>query len=129
MGKRISGAELDVMDVLWDMQANGKASMLATEIIAKLNPQKNWSPRTVKTLLGRLVEKNVISHTPDGRRYLYYPLITRESHARGAISRLTERLFGGRVAPLVANFAEGKGLTEEDIKDLEVLLAELKNER
>lgn len=129
MAKRISGAELDVMDVLWDMQANGQANMLATEVTAKLNPQKNWSPRTVKTLLGRLVEKNVISHTPDGRRYLYYPLITRESYARRATSRLAERLFGGRVAPLVANFAEGKGLTDEDIKDLEALLAELKNER
>lgn len=127
MGKQISGAELDVMDVLWDMQSRGGGSMLASAITVQLNPNKNWSPRTVKTLLGRLVQKGVVSHTPDGRRYLYYSLITRESYAERATNRLAERLFGGRVAPMVAHMANSKGLTSEDIAQLEALIKEYKN--
>ena len=125
MKKRISGAELDVMDVLWDMPASNKG-MLATEMAEKLKPYKDWSLRTVKTLLGRLVDKKIISHTPDGRRYLYYPLLSREKYAQGATSRLSERLFGGRVAPMVAHMANSKGLTQEDITELEALIKEYK---
>jgi len=122
MSKRISGAELDVMDVLWD-GADGKVdAMLATDIAAQLTVHKNWDLRTVKTLLGRLTQKGVISHVPDGRRYLYSALISREDYAAGATSRLADRLFGGRVAPMVAFMADSRGLSAEDITALEALI-------
>jgi len=122
MSKRISGAELDVMDVLWD-GADGKVdAMLATDIAAQLAGHKNWDLRTVKTLLGRLTQKGVISHVPDGRRYLYSAQISREDYAAGATSRLADRLFGGRVAPMVAFMADSRGLSAEDIAALETLI-------
>ena len=122
MSKRISGAELDVMDVLWD-GADGKVhAMLATDIAARLQAHKNWDLRTVKTLLGRLAGKGVISHVPDGRRYLYSALISREDYAAGATSRLADRLFGGRIAPMVAFMADSRGLSPEDIAELEALI-------
>ena len=122
--KRISQAELSVMEVLWDINP-----LPASDIATALATHKKWNIKTVKTLLSRLVDKHALTTTQDGRRYLYAPLISREQYARSAARRLSDRLFGGRAAPLVAHLAEGRGLSDEDIAELEHLLSELKNER
>ena len=124
MNQKISQAEFIVMEVLW-----AKSPLAASDIALALASEKKWNIKTIKTLLSRLVEKNALSTTQDGRRYLYSPIISREVYSRSAARRLSDRLFGGRATPLVAHLAEGKGLTDEDIADLEALLAELKNER
>lgn len=118
--KRISQAELDVMDVLW-----ADSPLAASDVAAQLS-QKDWNIRTVKTLLSRLVEKKVVSTQQDGRRYLYAPLLSQKDYASRAARKLTDRLFGGRAAPLVAHLAEGEGLTDQDIAELEALIQELK---
>lgn len=118
--KPISQAELDVMDVLWS-----ENPLAASDVAGRLS-QKSWNIRTVKTLLSRLVEKGVVDTQPDGRRYLYSPLVSKKDYARGAVRKLTDRLFGGRAAPLVAHLAETEGLSDQDIADLEALLRELK---
>jgi predicted transcriptional regulator len=124
MSQKISRAEFSVMEVLW-----AQSPRAASDIAGELAVEKKWNIKTIKTLLSRLVEKGALSTTQDGRRYLYSPLISREAYSRTAARSLTDRLFGGRATPLVAHLAEGKGLSDEDIADLEALLAELKNER
>ncbi|MGB0908697.1 MAG: BlaI/MecI/CopY family transcriptional regulator [Maricaulaceae bacterium] len=119
---RISQSELDVMDVLWR-----EAPLAASTVIERLAGSKDWSGRTIKTLLARLVEKGALSTSQDGRRYLYTPLVTRKAYASNAARRLSDRLFGGKAAPLVAHLAEGEGLTPEDIAELEALIAGLKS--
>ena len=125
MGKfakiRISQSELDVMDVLWKQSPLG-----ASEVASQLAESKDWNIRTIKTLLSRLVEKGVLSTETEGRRYLYTPLISKDIYAAGATRRLSDRLFGGRAAPLVMHLAKDDGLTEADIAELEALLATLK---
>lgn len=121
MGQRISQAELSVMEVLWS-----QSPLAASEIADKLPADTDWNIRTVKTLLSRLVTKQALTTQQDGRRYLYAPLITRKTYASNAAKTLSERLFGGRAAPLVAHLAQGDGLSETDIAELEALIAELK---
>lgn len=121
MKLKISQSELDVMDVLWTQHPLG-----AAEVGAELEATKDWNIRTVKTLLARLVEKGALSTEQDGRRYLYTPEITKDSYAANATRRLSERLFGGRAAPIVAHLAEGDGLSDADIAELEALIAEMK---
>jgi len=76
--------------------------------------------------LSRLVEKQALSTEAEGRRYLYTPLIAKDVYAGQAARKLSDRLFGGRAAPLVAHLAEADGLTDQDIQELETLLAKLK---
>ena len=123
---RISQSELDVMDVLWTQSPQYKP-MGASEVAAALANQKDWNIRTIKTLLARLVEKGALSTTTEGRRYLYAPLISKDSYAAGATRRLSDRLFGGRAAPLVMHLAKDDGLSADDIAELEALLAKLKD--
>ena len=65
----------------------------------------------------------------DGRRYLYAPRLTREQYVSQESKGLLDRLFGGRVAPLVAHFSEQRKLSKKDIAELKKLLQELDDEQ
>lgn len=119
--ERISEAEHAVMEALWQ-----KSPLTAAEVCEFVCEERDWSLATVKTLLSRLVSKGVVNTEPDGRRFLYRPLIARSEYVGGESRRLVERLFGGRAAPLFAHLAETEALSDKDIAEIEALLKELK---
>lgn len=121
MAERISDAEHAVMEVLWD-----EAPLTAQDVAERVDPDRGWSANTVKTLLGRLLAKSAIAHEQDGRRYLYRPLVVREDYVSRESKRLMDRLFGGRLTPLVAHLAEHDELSQSDIAEIEALLKALK---
>ncbi|MEH6792189.1 BlaI/MecI/CopY family transcriptional regulator [Parasphingorhabdus sp.] len=121
MTERISDAEHAVMEVLWK-----RAPLTATEVAEQVSDEKDWSLQTVKTLLSRLAAKAVIGTERDGRRFLYSPLVERDAYLTGVSRNFVDRLFGGKVMPLVAHLAEADELSAEDIREIEELLRELK---
>jgi predicted transcriptional regulator len=121
MTERISEAEHAVMEVLWD-----ESPLAAQDVVERVAPARGWSANTVKTLLGRLLAKNVIAADEDGRRYQYRPLVERGDYVEGESRRLIDRLFGGKLTPLVAHLAERDALTDQDIAEIEALLKEIK---
>lgn len=121
---RISGAEGLVMEALWR-----KSPLTAEEVAAAVGPEQNWTGATVKTLLNRLLTKEAITATREGRRYLYSPLIDRAAYVQDESRGLIDRLFDGKLAPLVSHFAETKQLSAEDIAELKRLIAELDDDR
>lgn len=122
MTERISDAEHAVMEVLWD-----QSPLTAQEVSERIPDERGWSGNTVKTLLGRLLAKNVIAHEEDGRRYRYRPLVERDTYLTGESKKLIDRLFGGKLTPLVAHLAEQDQLTAQDVAEIEALLKELKS--
>jgi BlaI family transcriptional regulator, penicillinase repressor len=120
----ISEAESVVMQVLW------RTSPIATEeVIAALEPEGKWQDSTVKTLLNRLLKKGAISARKDGRRYLYSPVLKRKQWLSNESSGFLDRLFDGRVAPLVAHFSQQRKLGKNDIAELKRLIQELDDEQ
>lgn len=117
----ISDAESQVMDVLW----RGPAAMAADDVITALVSEQRWQEATVKTLLNRLLKKGAISATREGRRYLYTAVLQRDQWVSSESTGLLERLFGGRVAPLVAHFGKHRQLSAADIAELKKLVEEL----
>ena len=113
----ISRAEFEVLDALWM-----KFPVTANELIAHLNKEKQWHEKTVKTLLSRLVKKNAVSFEKEQRRYLYTPLLERETYTQHESQSLIERLFGGRISPLIAGFAKNKNLNKDDISELKAII-------
>ena len=120
-GERISDAEHAIMEVMWD-----KNPVSATDVCDVICDERDWSIATVKTLLSRLVQKEAVGTEPDGRKFLYRPLIERSDYVGGESRRLVDRLFGGRAAPLFAQLAESEALTDDDLAEIEALLREMR---
>ena len=123
MDRRISDAELHVMEVLWAADQ----PLTATEVADRIEPERDWSLATVKTMLSRLAAKGALSHREDGRRYFYSAAIERDSYVGSESRRFVDRLFGGRLSPLVARLAEEDVLDDDDIAAIEAILKELKS--
>ncbi|MGR4894208.1 BlaI/MecI/CopY family transcriptional regulator [Stenotrophomonas sp. LARHCG68] len=121
---RISEAEAVVMQVLW-----GDHPLSADEVMARLPGGNDWAEATVKTLLNRLLNKGAIAAEKEGRRYLYSPLVQRDAWVLEESRSLIDRLFDGRVAPLVAHFSQHRKLSTEDVAELRRLLEELDDEQ
>lgn len=119
---RISGAESVVMDALW-----GRSPMTAEDITAQVAAGRDWTEATVKTLLNRLLKKKAIAAEKDGRRYLYRPLVKRADYVQAESQGLLDRLFDGRLAPLVSHFSENRKLAPEDIAELKRLIEDLED--
>jgi predicted transcriptional regulator len=77
-------------------------------------------------MIGRLLAKGVLAHEEDGRRYLYRPAIARADYVAQESGRLIDRMFGGKVTPLVAHLAERDRLSPADIAEIEALLKALR---
>ena len=111
------------MEVIWASEQ----PLTATEIADRIDPDRGWTLATVKTMLSRLATKGALSHREDGRRYIYSAAIERDSYIGFESRRFVDRLFGGRLSPLVARLAEEDQLDDDDIAAIEAILKELKS--
>ena len=117
---KISSAESVVMQALWD-----QAPRSAEEIAAEVAGPQGWTEATVKTLINRLLKKQALSATRDGRRFLYSPKVARADYLRAESQGLLDRLFDGRLAPLVSHLSQTRALSDDDVAELKRLIEDL----
>lgn len=123
IAESISEAESAVLAVLWD-----KGSAAAEDVTAALATPRGWQDSTVKTLLGRLLRKGAVRAQKDGRRFIYSPTLSREDWLSQESQSLLNRLYGGRVAPLVAHFSRHRKLSKRDVRELKRVIEEWEDE-
>jgi BlaI family penicillinase repressor len=116
----ISEAESVVMEVLWR-----HGSMRSEDVVDSLTGHQQWRESTIKTLLNRLLNKGAIRAKKEGRRYVYSPVLTRDDWLSRESKGLLDRLFDGRVAPLVAHFGRHGKLSKRDIAELKRMIADM----
>ena len=115
----ISDAEWDVMQVAW---AAAPQPVTANEVVDKLAGRKGWNPKTVRTLLNRLMNKGALAVEAQGKRYLYRPAVTREECVRQESRSFLSRVFGGAAGAMLVHFVNETPLTAEEIAQLKKLL-------
>jgi len=116
----ISDAEWDVMRMVW--QSHGP--LTAAEIIEGLSGSKTWKPKTVKTLISRLVQKEALGCNKGSREYTYFSLVAEDECIQAESHSFLNRIFGGSLKPMMVHFLENEKLSAEDIKELKALLRE-----
>lgn len=114
---QISDSEWDVMKVVWEA-----GPLTAGQIVQKLEGQTDWHPRTIKTLLSRLVKKGAVAMEADGNRYLYRAKVTREACRRHETRSFLSRVFDGAVAPALVHFLKQSELSKDEIAELKSIL-------
>lgn len=113
----ISEAESRVMEPLWR-----KAPQSSEDIVTAVLQDSDWHEKTIRTLLSRLVHKGAVVAEKDGRRYLYSPALTRETWQSQESHSLLDRVFGGRLGPLLAHFSAHEKLNDKEVAELRKLL-------
>ena len=118
----LSKSEQQVLEVLWSEQP-----LTVGQVIERAQAQTDWHENTIKTLLTRLVEKKAVVRRKDGGRFFYRPLVSRDAILTKESEGLLKRFFDGKMAPLVAHFADRRKLSKRDIEAIEKILADIKD--
>lgn len=114
---QISDAEYEVMDVIWKY-----APVSTNEITDRLAKTKDWSPKTILTMLSRLEKKGVIAHKKESRVFVYTPCVKKEAYLAAESRTLADRFFDGAMKQMVVSFLDQKDLTPEDLAELQSIL-------
>lgn len=107
------------MDVVWD-----RGSATAAEVVQVLADEKRWHPRTIKTMLNRLLRKGALAHRTEGNRYVYFAKLSREACLKRASRTFLDHAFAGDALLAMVHLAKTARLTPQDIARLRKLLQE-----
>ncbi len=114
---KISDAEWKVMQVVWS-----KGEATANDVTEAVEGEKEWNPKTVRTLINRLVSKGVLSHESKGRQYVYRPLLNEEECVKAETKSFLDRISRRAFKPMMAAFVEEHDLSREEIEELKKIL-------
>ncbi len=114
---KISDAEWIVMRALWRIGA-----MTTNQVVEALDDSTHWKPKTIHTLLSRLVRKGALEFERRGREYLFRPLVTAAECEHAASRSFLGRFFDGELAPFLARFLESEKLKPSEIEELKRIL-------
>lgn len=117
----ISDAEWEVMRVVW-----AQDSTTSSEIIDVLSKKMSWKAPTIKTLIGRLVKKNMLKTQKDGKRFLYEATIEEQEAINHTMEMLLSQICSRRAGVTVGQMIEMSELSVGDIEMLEKTLAKKK---
>lgn len=124
MGKlpQISEAEFEVMKIVWKY-----APINTNEVTEKLTQTTNWSPKTIQTMLKRLVSKKALTYEKQSRVFVYTPLVKEEEYIRQESNSFLKRYYDGNIASMLASYLEDDKLSDTEINTLRHLLSDHQN--
>lgn len=115
----ISDAEWVVMAEFWRL---GKAT--AREVVTALEGKQEWKPKTVQSLINRLVGKGALTFEQHGREYIYRPAVEESRCVHEASRTFVDRVFSGKLAPLLACFLEKEKVSKSELEEIRKLIEE-----
>lgn len=118
---KISDSEWEIMKVIWK-----EPNCTAQFIIGQLKDTQKWKPKTIKTLISRLIDKNIIGFEQFGREYKYYSLVNEDECRKAESESFLHKVYSGSLKSMLLNFIEEENLSKEDIEDLKSILNERK---
>lgn len=115
---QISEAEFEVMKIVWK-----HAPINTNEITEKLLQTTSWNPKTIQTLIKRLVTKGALTYEKQGRVFVYTPLVKENEYIGQESSSFLKRFYNGDITAMLSAFLENDRLSEMEIERLRSLLA------
>ncbi|BDF33372.1 transcriptional regulator [Lachnospiraceae bacterium] len=115
---QISEAEYEVMKIVWK-----HAPVSTNEITERLTAVTDWSPKTVQTLIKRLVNKGALTYEKQSRVFVYTPLVKEQEYVNEESSSFLKRFYNGDITAMLSAYIEDDRLSEADIASLRSLLS------
>lgn len=117
---QISEAEFEVMKIVWKY-----APINTNEITEHLTKTTSWGPKTIQTLIKRLVTKKALTYEKQSRIFVYTPLIKEEEYLSQQSISFLNRYYNGNIAAMLSSYLDQNKLPEEEISALRSLLSSL----
>ncbi len=117
---KISNSEWEVMKCVW-----GNDICTAKQIVDALSKNTDWKANTIRTLINRLVKKEILGYTidkNDKKTYYYFPLLTENECIKAESESFINRVFNGSLNGMIANFLNESKLSDSEIKELKNIL-------
>lgn len=114
---QISEAEYEVMKIVWKY-----APISTNEITEKLLKTTAWSPKTIQTLIKRLVTKGALAYEKQSRMFVYTPLVDENEYLRQESSSFLKRFYNGDITTMVSAYIADEKLSEAEIEHLRSIL-------
>lgn len=115
---QISEAEFEVMKVVWN-----NAPISTNEVTEQLTKTTDWSPKTIQTLLKRLVTKKALTYEKQSRVFVYSPLVKEGEYIQQESNSFLKRFYNGDITKMLAAYMESDKLSEDEISNLRQILA------
>lgn len=114
----VSNAELEVLKVLWNL-----GTLTSQQVIGELTRTTQWKPKTIQTLITRLVAKNAVRvDKTNVKAFLYSAAIGREEYRDTANQTFIQTVYDGSLRMMLASLVGGHKLSEQDLMELRALL-------
>lgn len=114
---QISEAEYEVMRIIWKY-----APISTNEIVAKLEAATSWNPKTIQTLIKRLVTKHAITYEKKSRVFVYTPLVAESEYISQESNTFLKKYYNGNISAMLSAYLDNDKLSESEINDLRSLL-------
>ncbi|MCI8992431.1 MAG: BlaI/MecI/CopY family transcriptional regulator [Eubacterium sp.] len=115
---QISEAEFEVMKIVWK-----NAPISTNEITDRLLQTTTWSPKTIQTLIKRLVTKGVLSYEKQSRVFVYTPLVDETEYIGQESNTFLNRFYNGNITAMLSAYMDNGRLSESEIEELRSLLS------
>ncbi|HIY19577.1 MAG TPA: BlaI/MecI/CopY family transcriptional regulator [Candidatus Blautia avistercoris] len=114
---QISEAEFEVMKIIWKY-----APINTNQVTEMLVSVTDWSPKTIQTMLKRLVSKKALTYEKQGRVFVYTPLVQEQEYLRQKSSSFLNRYYGGDLTAMVCSYLEEETFSPSELETLRGLL-------
>lgn len=116
---QISEAEFEVMKIVWKY-----APVSTNEITEKLLQTTTWSPKTIQTLIKRLVTKSALTYEKRSRMFIYTPVVKEDEYISQESSSFLNRYYDGDITAMVSAYIENDKLSKSELDTLRTLLSQ-----
>lgn len=116
---QISEAEYEVMKVIWKY-----APVSTNDVTERLAKTTDWQPKTIQTMLKRLVNKKALTYEKEGRMFVYTPLVAEDEYISEESRSFLNRYYDGNITTMLSAFIQDQKLSKEDIRTLRSILRE-----
>lgn len=115
---QISEAEYEVMKIVWKY-----APINTNDVTEHLTKTTSWKPKTIQTLLKRLVQKGAITYEKQSRVFVYTPLIKECEYIAYESNSFLKRFYDGTITSMVSTYLENDTLSKEEVEELYSILS------
>jgi len=115
----LNDSEWSIMQVVWEKQP-----ITAPEVQECLVTERGWAYTTVKTMMDRMVKKDLLSTEKIRNLYLYSTTVTQEHAQKGELKKTLKRAFDGALTPMMQFLFESGEISDNEIKQLEAMIKE-----